>query len=172
MRVILIIFFTMLLSIDIIAKDRGFDITMNEADDYKTLKAYDFKSIYLGNAIHYYYECKDLEAVRNIYGDFVDMKIVQNAKKIEDILGKLGIKDCEILHEVPYISNGNLKRADLVVKAKSSIYIIDFKSSKPDDLSGYKEQVNGYKIDFKELENREDIRGFLYFVKEDEILEV
>lgn len=135
-------------------------------------KAYDFKSIYLGNAIHYYYECKDLEAVRNIYGDFVDMEIVQNAKKIDAILGDLGIKDFEIDHEVPYISNGNLKRADLVVKAKDSIYIIDFKSSKPDDLSGYKEQVNGYKIDFKELQNCKDIRGFLYFVKEDEILEV
>ena len=100
-------------------------------DEYK---ANDYGAIFLGNALHYAFECEDIEAVNNQYGDFCDIKKVKIMyEKAKKIMPK-GSK------EVPFIYEGSVGRIDLLCED----VIIDYKSAKPQDERGYLKQVRNY----------------------------
>ena len=97
-------------------------------------KPNDYKAIYLGDAIHYAFECEDIEAVRNIYGDFCDIEEVKEKYiKAKNLLPK-GQK------EIPFIYEKKVGRIDLLCED----VIIDYKSVRPHDESKYIKQVKDY----------------------------
>ena len=109
-------------------------------------KPNDYKAIYYGDALHYAFECEDIEAVRNQYGDFCDIEEVKvKYEKAKEYLPK-GKK------EVPFIYGRKVGRIDLL----AGEIIIDYKSTKPHDESGYIKQVQGY------IKALEDITGKKY----------
>lgn len=121
-------------------------------------KSNDYKAIYLGEAIHYMYECEDIEAVRNIYGDFCDInKVKELYENTKDLLPK-GKK------EIPYIKDKNVRRIDLLSE-EDIITIIDYKTVKPKDERGYINQVKRYIEDIKELTNKEVV-GKIFYVED------
>jgi exodeoxyribonuclease V beta subunit len=127
-------------------------------------KQNDFKAIYLGNAIHYAFECGDLEAVRNRYGDFCDIDEVK--EKVEN--SKYLLPDGK--KEVPFIFNGNVGRIDLLVEGEE-ILIIDYKSTRPNDERAYIKQVRGY-IEAVEKITGKKAKGKLFYVDKREFKEV
>ncbi len=109
-------------------------------------KPNDYEAIYLGEAIHYAFECEDIEAVRNHFGDFCDIEEVKvKYEKAKEYLPK-GKK------EIPFIYEGKVGRIDLLAEE----IVIDYKSAKPHDESGYIKQVKGY------MKALEDITGKKY----------
>jgi len=97
-------------------------------------KPNDYDAIYFGNAIHYAFECEDIEAVRNIYGDFCDIEEVKEKyQKSKKLLPK-GKK------EIPFIYEKNVGRIDLLCEDE----IIDYKSVRPHDEKSYIKQVKNY----------------------------
>jgi len=133
-----------------------------EEEEYK---ANDYKAIYLGNAIHYAFECDDIEAVRNRYGDYCDIKEVENLYKTAKKQLKKGQK------EVPFIYDKKIGRIDLLIENKDSFEIIDYKSTKPNDERGYLKQVRHYIEVVKTLTNKK-VKGYLFYVDSKEFREV
>ena len=130
-------------------------------DEYKPN---DYKAIYLGEAIHYMYECEDIEAIRNIYGDFCDVdKVKKLYEDTKDLLPK-GKK------EIPYIKDKNVRRIDLLSE-EDIITIIDYKTIKPIDERGYIRQVKRYIEDIKELTNKKVV-GKIFYVEEKEFRDI
>ncbi|MEO1928305.1 MAG: RecB-like helicase [Nautiliaceae bacterium] len=127
-------------------------------------KPNDFEAIYLGNAIHYAFECGDIEAVRNRYGDFCDIdEVKEKVEKAKPLIPN-GKK------EVPFIFKGNVGRIDLLVEGEE-IVIIDYKSTRPHDERAYIKQVRGY-IEAVEKITGKKARGKLFYVDEREFKEV
>jgi len=115
-------------------------------------KANDFEAIYFGNALHYAFECNDLEAVKNRYGDFCDInEIKQVYEKAIKILPK-GKK------EIPFIFESQVGRIDLITDEE----IIDYKSKKPKDESAYVNQVRGY-IKAVEAISGKKLKGKIFY---------
>ena len=133
----------------IILENYGKQEVKVKEDEYK---ANDYKAIFLGNALHYAFECEDIEAVNNQYGDFCDIKRVKEMyEKAIKILPK-GKK------EVPFIFEGNVGRIDLLCED----VIIDYKSAKPNDERGYVNQVRGY-IKALEAIKGEKLKGKIFY---------
>ena len=127
-------------------------------EEYKPDK---YEAIYLGNAIHYAFECEDIEAVRNIFGDFCDIEEVKiKFEKSKKLLPK-GAK------EVPFIFEKNVGRIDLLCDN----VIIDYKSVRPHDEKSYIKQVQNY---IKALENitGKKYKGKIFYVDIMEFKEV
>ncbi len=127
-------------------------------------KPNDFEAIYLGNAIHYAFECGDLEAVRNRYGDFCNIDEVREKIEKSKPLIPNGKK------EVPFIFNGNVGRIDLLVEGEE-ILIIDYKSTRPNDERAYIKQVRSY-VEAVEKITGKKAKGKLFYVDEREFKEV
>ena len=124
-------------------------------------KANDYEAIYFGNAIHYAFECEDIEAVRNRYGDFCDidevkMKFIEAKKYLPR--GK---------KEIPFIYESSVGRIDLL----SEEVIIDYKSAKPNDERGYIHQVRKY-IKAVESISGKKFKGKIFYVDTMEFKEV
>ena len=68
--------------------------------------------------------------------------------------------ECEILHQ------GNVLRLDRYAELPDAIYLIDYKTGKPNEK--YKEQVKLYTNALKEMTDKE-IRGYLVYLAENEI---
>ncbi len=127
-------------------------------------KPNDFEAIYLGNAIHYAFECGDLEAVRNRYGDFCDIdEVREKIEKSKPVIPN-GKK------EVPFIFNGNVGRIDLLVEGEE-ILIIDYKSTRPNDERAYIKQVRSY-IEAVEKITGKKAKGKLFYVDTQELKEI
>ncbi|WP_457562747.1 3'-5' exonuclease, partial [Caminibacter pacificus] len=130
-----------------------------EEEEYKPN---DYEAIFLGNAIHYAFECDDIEAVRNHYGDFCDIEEVkgmyENAKKM---LPK-GKK------EVPFIFENKVGRMDLYVEG---VEIIDYKSTRPKDERAYVNQVKHY-MEVVEKITGKKVKGRIFYVDTLEFREV
>ncbi len=127
-------------------------------------KPNDFEAIYLGNAIHYAFECGDLEAVRNRYGDFCDIdEVREKIEKSKPVIPN-GKK------EVPFIFNGNVGRIDLLVEGEE-ILIIDYKSTRPNDERAYIKQVRSY-IEAVEKITGKKAKGKLFYVDTQEFKEI
>ena len=116
-------------------------------------KANDYEAIYFGNAIHYAFECEDIEAVRNRFGDFCDIEEVRaKFNEAKKYLPK-GVK------EVPFIFEGNVGRIDLL----AGNVIIDYKSVRPHDESHYVTQVKNY-IRAMEAITKGSFKGKIFYV--------
>ena len=134
----------------VVLKNYGKQEVKVKEDEYK---ANDYEAIYFGNAIHYAFECEDIEAVRNVYGDFCDIdEVVKKFTEAKKILPK-GKK------EVPFIYEGNIGRIDLLAED----VIIDYKSAKPHDESVYIKQVRHY-IEAVEKISGKKMNGKIFYV--------
>ncbi|WP_024789304.1 PD-(D/E)XK nuclease family protein [Lebetimonas sp. JH292] len=133
--------------------------------DEEEYKPNDYEAIYLGNAIHYSFECDDIEAVNNIYGDFCDINEVKNFYK----KSKPQLEDGK--KEIPFIYEKQLGRIDLLIEKKDGYVIIDYKSTKPKDESGYLNQVRHYMEVVEKLTGKK-AKGYLFYVDEQEFREV
>ena len=133
-----------------------------EEEEYK---ANDYEAIYLGNAIHYAFECDDVEAVKNIYGDFCDIKRVEELYKSAKKQLKNGQK------EVPFIYDKKVGRIDLLIENEDNFEIIDYKSTRPNDEKSYIKQVRKYIEVVKTLTNKK-VSGYLFYVDEGKFEEV
>ena len=111
--------------------------------------------MYFGDAIHYAFECEDIEAVRNLYGDFCNIDEVEKVYKESKTLIPKGKK------EIPFIYKGKTGRIDLLVECKE-YEIIDYKSAKPMDESKYIKQVKHY-IEAVEVITGKKAEGYLFY---------
>jgi exodeoxyribonuclease V beta subunit len=133
--------------------------------DEEEYKPNDYEAIFFGNALHYSFECSDIEAVNNIYGDFCDINEVKNLYK----KSKPQLEDGK--KEIPFIYKKQLGRIDLLIEEKDGYVIIDYKSTKPKDESGYLNQVRHY-IEVVEKLTGKKAKGYLFYVDEQEFREV
>ena len=133
--------------------------------DEEEYKPNDYQAIYLGNAIHYAFECDDIEAVRNRYADYCDINQVENLYKTAKNNLKKGQK------EVPFIYDKKVGRIDLLIENEDNFEIIDYKSTKPNDTKGYFNQVRHYIEVVKTLTNKK-AKGYLFYVDENKFEEV
>ncbi len=101
-------------------------------------KPNDYRAIYFGDALHYAFECENIEAVRNVYGDFVKFY------EVEEIYEKSKQKLEKGKKEVPFIFEKKTGRIDLLIEKEDTVMVIDYKSAKPKDERVYKEQVKEY----------------------------
>ena len=124
-------------------------------DTQEEYKPNDFKAVYFGDAIHYAFECEDIEAVRNLYGDFCNIDEVEKVYKESKTLIPKGKK------EIPFIYKGKTGRIDLLVECKE-YEIIDYKSAKPMDESKYIKQVKHY-IEAVEVITGKKAEGYLFY---------
>ncbi|WP_096259326.1 RecB-like helicase [Lebetimonas natsushimae] len=125
--------------------------------DEEEYKPNDYEAIFLGNALHYSFECEDLEAVRNIYGDFCNIEEVKKLYKKSKNKLPNGKK------EVPFIYNKKVGRIDLLVEEDDGFIIIDYKSTKPNDIRGYEKQVRHY-IEVVENLTAKKAKGYLFYI--------
>ncbi|MEO1924345.1 MAG: PD-(D/E)XK nuclease family protein, partial [Nautiliaceae bacterium] len=131
-----------------------------EEEEYKPN---DYEAIFLGNAIHYVFECDDIEAVRNHYGDFCNVDEVKEMyQKAKKILPK-GKK------EIPFIYNKKVGRMDLFIE--ENYLIIDYKTTKPKDERAYVKQVRHYMEVVEKLTGKK-AQGKIFYVDTLEFREV
>ena len=144
--------------VDLELKNFGSQEVEVKEEEYKPN---DYEAIFKGEAIHYAFECDDIEAVRNLYGDFCEIEEVR--RFYETAIKKLpkGKK------EVPLIVNKEVKRIDLLTDDK----IIDYKLTKPHDEKNYIKQVKGY-IEAVEIITNKKLKGYLFYVDSSEFREV
>jgi len=132
-------------------KNIGKQENLIEEEEYKPN---DYEAIYLGNALHFAFECEDIEAVRNRYGDFCEVeKIKKMYEKAKNYLPK-GKK------ELPFIFENKVGRMDLYVEG---VEIIDYKSTKPKDESQYVNQVRHYMNVVEKITGKK-VKGKIFYV--------
>ena len=140
-------------------KNLGKQTDVIEEEEYKPN---DFNSIYKGYAIHYAFECGDIEAVRNLYGDFC------NIEEIKDLVEKSKPFLPKGKKEVPFIFEKKIGRMDLYVENE---LIIDYKTTKPHDESAYIKQVQHY-IEVVEKLTGKKVKGKIFYVDTQKFREV
>jgi len=145
--------------VDIKIKNLGKQKNVIEEEEYKPN---DYEAIFLGNAIHYAFECDDIEAVRNVYGDFCDIEEIKEMYEEAKKLLPKGIK------ELPFIFENKVGRMDLFVEG---VEVIDYKSTKPKDESAYINQVKHY-IKVVEKITGKKVRGRIFYVDTGKFREV
>ena len=142
----------------VIIKNYGKQEIKVKEEEYKPN---DFEAIFYGNAIHFAFECEDIEAVRNHFGDFCDIdEIEQKFKEAKKLLPN-GKK------EIPFIFEGSVGRIDLITEN----VIIDYKSVRPHDESKYINQVKDY-IKAIEAITGKKFKGRIFYVDLMEFKEV
>ena len=127
-------------------------------------KPNDYEAIFMGNAIHYAFECEDIEAVRNHYGDFCDIE------KVKELYLKSKSRLPKGKKEVPFIFENSLGRIDLLIEGEEYL-IIDYKSTRPKDERGYVKQVKEY-IRAIETITGKKAKGKIFYVDIQEFREV
>ena len=131
-----------------------------------------FSAIYFGKAVHLLLESSDIDLVTNRYGFFVDMKnVVDFYKKVKNSKEFADLIKGRRYFEVPYIKDGRFGVVDLYVDCGKHINIIDFKTTKPNDLSKYSSQIIRYKKAFFSIMKKR-VYGYLFFIDKMEILKV
>ena len=131
-------------------------------------KPNDYDAIYLGLAVHYMFECEDIEAVKNRFGKFCDIekvkKLYEEGKKHLNFEGKR-------FKELPFIYEEKAGFIDLVFEDENRIIIVDYKTAKPDDTRGYRKQVRRYKEAMQKFKNKR-VEGYLFYLDEMKLEEV
>ena len=113
--------------------------------EYKELeeeyKVNDYKAIYFGLATHYMFECENIDAVNNKYGEFCDInEVMKNYQDGKKLLPK-GTK----YKEYPFIYKEKKGIIDLMVEKDEEIIIIDYKTHSVKDERNYINQLKRYK---------------------------
>jgi len=138
--------------VDLELKNFGSQEVEVKEEEYKPN---DYEAIFKGEAIHYAFECDDIEAVRNLYGDFCNIDEIEKVYKTSKDLIPKGKK------EIPFIYKSKVGRIDLLVEHKE-YEIIDYKSAKPMDESKYIKQVKHY-IEVIEAITGKKAEGYLFY---------
>jgi len=141
---------------------------MQEGVKEKEYKPNDYEAIYLGLAMHYAYEVEDFDAVMNRYGIYTDVK--KAYELYESSKDKITFKGI-YYKEVPFVFEGKEGVIDLMIENEDEVVIVDYKSTRPSDESGYVNQVKTYMNAIKNLKNK-PTRGFIFYVDEKEFREV
>jgi exodeoxyribonuclease V beta subunit len=147
--------------IDINLENYGKQEVKVEEEEYK---ANDYEAIFLGNALHYSFECDDIEAVRNIYGDFC------NIGEIKKLYEKSKEKLPKGKKEIPFIYANEVGRIDLLVE-EDEFKIIDYKSTRPKDEKNYIKQVRHY-VEVVENLTGKKAKGYLFYIDTQKFKEV
>jgi len=159
-------------------KIEKFNLTLKNygKQDYKKIeekeyKPNDFEAIYFGLATHYAFECENIDALINKYGEFCDVnsafEMFQNGRKN---LSKM-IENKKVYKEYPFIFNDKEGIIDLLVEDNEEVIIIDYKTHKPDDERGYIKQIQRYKTAMENLKNKPS-KGYIFYLDKMEMKEV
>ncbi len=138
------------------------DIGRQKIEKDNIYKPDDYQAIYNGLALHHFFEFESKDFIINRYGKFVDIEkienIFNNAKSNKDYVNLLSGK---IFREFPVKFN-DFKIIDTLVESKDNMIIIDYKYTKPSDISGYIYQVKNYVNIVKNIFNKQTT-AYLYF---------
>lgn len=143
-------------------KNYGIQEVLIQEEEYKPN---DYEAIYFGNALHFAFECEDIEAVRNHFGDFCDIEKVNELYKLSKKQLQKGVK------EIPFIYEKKVGRIDLLIEKDDEIVIIDYKSTKPNDERGYIKQIEHYISFVKNLTSKK-VKGRLFYIDSLEFREI
>ena len=143
----------------------GLDLVNYGKQEYKELedeyKPNNYEAIYFGLATHYMFECENIDAVKNRYGEFCDidevMKSYEEGKKLLPI-GKS-------YKEFPFIYDEKIGIIDLMVEDDEKIIIIDYKTHSPNDERNYIKQVKRYQKAIEKLFNKQTEGKIFYLDK-------
>lgn len=129
-------------------------------------KPNDYEAIYFGLAVHYMFECENIEAVRNRFGKFCDIEKVKEFYE----KGKEKLFEGKKYKEIPFIYDGKGGVIDLIIE-NEDLTVIDYKTAKPDDERAYIKQVKRYKEALNHLRKRE-VRAYLFYLDEMKLKEI
>ena len=132
-------------------------------DEYKPN---DYEAIYFGLAVHYLFECENLDAVINKYGKFCDIKKVKEFYE----KGKEKLFDGKKYKEVPFVFNEKVGVIDLIIENEDLI-VIDYKTAKPEDERAYYNQVRRYKEALSTIKKR-DVKAYIFYLDELSLKEI
>jgi exodeoxyribonuclease V beta subunit len=134
----------------------------------KEYKPNDFDAIYFGLATHYAFECENLDAVQNRYGEFCDTK-----KAFELFIEgkKLLPTEEKTYKEYPFLYDEQKGIIDLLIEKDDEVIIVDYKTHTPEDERGYVKQIKRYKIAMENLKNR-PAKGYILYLDKMEMKEV
>jgi len=143
---------------DLILKNYGKQEYKELEEEYK---ANDYKAIYFGLATHYMFECENIDAVNNRYGEFCDIQKVMNSY----IEGKKLLPKGKQYKEYPFIYDEKIGIIDLMVENEDEIIIIDYKTHSPKDEKNYIKQIKRYQKAIEDLFNKPTIGKIFYLDK-------
>jgi exodeoxyribonuclease V beta subunit len=155
------------------SEDKKFSLTLKHhgLQDIKKEREYkpnDYAAIYFGLALHYAFEMENYDAVLNKYGVYTDVEkafgLYEKTKKLINFDGKKH-------KEIPFVFNGEEGVIDLMIENGEEIIIVDYKSKKPEDESGYIKQVEHYKKAAQKIKNKK-VKSYLLYVNENTLREV
>ncbi len=126
-------------------------------DEYKPN---DYESIYLGLAVHYMFECENIDAVINKYGKLCDIKKVKEFYK----KGKEKLFEGKKYKEIPFVYENKIGIIDLIIE-NEDLKIIDYKSARPEDERAYINQVKRYRQALSNLRNK-NVKAYLFYLDE------
>ena len=150
-------------------KLRNYGVQAYDDKDEKEYKPNDFDAIYFGLATHYMFECNDINAVKNKYGDFCDVnKTYEIYIQAKELLNQF---EGKVYKEYPFIYNDKVGIIDLMIEQDEKITIIDYKTHNPADEKNYINQVNRYKQAIKTLKNK-NVVGYLFYLDKMKLREV
>jgi exodeoxyribonuclease V beta subunit len=134
----------------------------------KEYKPNDFDAIYFGLATHYAFECENLDAVQNRYGEFCDTK-----KAFELFIEgkKLLPTEEKTYKEYPFLYDEQKGIIDLLIEKDDEVIIVDYKTHTPEDERGYVKQIKRYKTAMENLKNR-PAKGYILYLDKMEMKEV
>ena len=152
---------------------KKFDLTLQNygKQDYKELeeeyKPNDYKAIYFGLATHYMFECENIDAVNNKYGEFCEInEVIKSYNEGKKLLPK-----GKEYKEFPFIYDETIGIIDLLVETDEKFIIIDYKTHSPKDEKNYIKQVQRYKEAISTLKNK-PTKGYLLYLDKLELKEV
>ncbi|WP_236587031.1 RecB-like helicase [Nitratiruptor sp. YY09-18] len=124
-------------------------------------KPNEYAAIYKGEAIHKGFEI-GVDYVKSRYKVFVDVDdIDQIIQSVQDDIEK-HFKG-EFYKEIPFVHKQRLGIIDLLIRTDSGYVVIDYKSVRPADESGYIRQVSFYKEAIKMITGQ-PCQGYLYYI--------
>jgi exodeoxyribonuclease V beta subunit len=156
-------------------KSEKFDLELRNygKQEYKEIeekeyKPNDYDAIYFGLATHYAFECENLDAVQNRYGEFCDTK-----KAFELFIEgkKLLPQGDKIYKEYPFLYDEQKGIIDLLIENEDEIIIVDYKTHTPEDERGYIKQIKRYKTAMEALKNR-PVKGYIFYLDKMEMKEI
>ena len=126
-------------------------------DEYKPN---DYESIYFGLAVHYLFECENIDAIKNRYGKFC------NIEKVKEYYekGKEKLFKGKKYKEIPFVFEKKVGIIDLIIESEDLI-VIDYKTAKPQDEKNYINQVKRYKQALSAIKKK-DVRAYLFYLDE------
>ncbi|BAF69480.1 RecB-like helicase [Nitratiruptor sp. SB155-2] len=123
----------------------------------------DFKAIYKGEAYHQSLEIGFAYA-KSRFALLSDLEHMQEeVEKVQEMIEKRFKPIC--YKEIPFVSGDKLGIIDLLIEEDERYIIIDYKSTRPHDESGYIKQVQFYKESIEKITGKK-AEGYLLYIDE------